>query len=83
MNVTLKYRGQLAAETRVSEEAAQASSVKDALVHIRTAHGAAAEKTAKTMLIAVNGESILQRKLYKTALKDGDTVSFFPICAGG
>jgi molybdopterin synthase sulfur carrier subunit len=81
--IAVKYRGQLAKLTGTAEETARVNSVAEALRFIREAHGADAEKNAKTMLIAVNGESILLRKLFKTALKDGDVLSFFPICGGG
>ena len=35
------------------------------------------------MLIVVNGESIQLRRGYKTALVEGDRLSFLPICGGG
>jgi len=46
-------------------------------------YGKKAEKEARAMLITINGENILQQKGYRTEIKDGDTVGFFPICAGG
>jgi molybdopterin converting factor small subunit len=50
---------------------------------IRKQYGREAEKAARAMLIALNGESILLLKRYRTALKTGDKVCFFPLCAGG
>jgi molybdopterin converting factor small subunit len=81
--VNIKYRAQLANLIGAGGEAAAAEQVKDVLRFIKDKHGAAAEKTARTMLIAVNGESILHLKMYKTGLRAGDEVSFLPICGGG
>jgi len=81
--VCLKYRGPLAALTGLCEENAQVRDVEGALRFIRERHGRKAEKTARAMLIALNGESILLLKLYKTAVSEGDVVSFFPLSAGG
>ena len=83
MQVTVKYRAHLATLTKIAAEQIEAAAVKDVLRHIKTSFGAESEKLAKTMLIAVNGESILQLALFKTALQDGDEVSFLPICGGG
>ncbi|MDR0448762.1 MAG: MoaD/ThiS family protein [Treponema sp.] len=83
MRITIKYRAHLAAITKIAEEQIEASAVKDVLNHIKANFGADAEKKAKTMLITVNGENILLRKLFKTVLLDGDEVSFLPICGGG
>jgi len=81
--VLVKYRSHLAALAGIAEEFMEAVDVEGILCLVRERHGREAEKTARTMLIAVNGESILLLKRYKTVLKDGDTLSFFPICAGG
>jgi|GEM_PF-524835 len=81
--VCLKYRGHLAAVTGIAGETMEARDVEGALLGIRALHGRGAEKAARTMLITLNGESILLLKLYKTALKEGDVVSFFPLAAGG
>ena len=81
--VCLKYRGHLAALTGLSEENVEVRDVEDALRCIRERHGRGAEKAARTMLIAVNGESILLLKRYKTVLENEDALSFFPLCAGG
>ena len=83
MNVTVKYRSHLAELTKTAVESVEAVAVKDVLRHIKAQFGAEAEKEAKTMLIAVNGQSVLHLALFKTALKDGDEVSFLPICGGG
>ena len=83
MRITVKYRLNLAALTKIADETIEAATVKDVLRHIKGHFGAEAEKGAKTMLIVVNGQSILQLAHFKTALKDGDEVSFLPICGGG
>jgi len=77
------YRGHLIPLTGVAEESLEAEDVEGVLRNIRGRHGREAEKTARAMLIALNGESILLLRRYKTALNDGDTLSFFPLCAGG
>ena len=83
MQVNVKYRSHLAELTKAAGESVEAATVKDVLRHIKTRFGADAEKLAKTMIIAVNGQSVLHLALFKTALKDGDEVSFLPICGGG
>jgi len=83
MRVNVKYRSHLADFTKTAGEALEAATVKDVLHHIKTQFGAEAEKEAKTMLIVVNGHSVLHLAHFKTALKDGDEVSFLPICGGG
>jgi molybdopterin converting factor small subunit len=81
--VTLQYRAQLAALIGTGGETISAGMVKDAIKYIQQKYGDQAAKTAKTMLIVVNGESILHLKLYKTVLKPGDVLGFLPICGGG
>lgn len=83
MNVTVKYRGTLLEYTTVSSEILNVLSVKEVLQHIKTTYGKSAEKEARRMLISVNGKSILLLNNHKTALQNGDTVSFIPICGGG
>ena len=83
MNVTVKYRGELQDFTKLSTENITASTVADVLKHIKRTWGSAAFKVAKRMVVAVNGKSILLLKNEKTALSDGDTVTFLPICGGG
>jgi MoaD family protein len=83
MQVTVKYRGYLTSLTKIAAEQIDAKTVKDTLSHIKMNFGKEAEKNAKAMIIAVNGESILHRMLLKTPLQDGDEVSFLPICGGG
>ena len=83
MQITIKYRAHLAKITKTESEKTDALHVKDVLRHIRKQYGAEAEKLAKTMLIVINGQSILLLKHFKTILKDGDEVSFLPICGGG
>ena len=81
--VLVKYRGHLAAITGILEESYNEENVEDLLMSIRKRHNRQAEKAARAMIITLNGESILLLKRYKTALSDGDTVSFFPLSAGG
>ncbi|MDR0877372.1 MAG: MoaD/ThiS family protein [Treponema sp.] len=81
--IKVTYRGALAPLTKCAEEMVEAAIVKDVMRHVKTNYGAAAEKIAKTMVIAVNGHSILHLDMYKTALGKGDVVSFLPICGGG
>ena len=83
MSVTIKYRGDLAELTKVSSENLDVSSVSDVLKHIKKTYGNDAFKSAKRMVIAVNGKSILLLNNEKTALSNGDTVTFIPICGGG
>ena len=83
MNITVKYRGNLLEYTQVPFETLHVSSVKEVLQHIKNTYGKAAEKEARRMLISVNGKSILLMNNHKTALQNGDTVSFVPICGGG
>ena len=81
--VQVKYRGHLASLTGSAEETLEARDVEGVLRSLREHHGRKAEKAARAMLITVNGESILLLRRYKTVLKEGDVVSFFPLCAGG
>jgi molybdopterin converting factor small subunit len=81
--ITLAYRGGLADTIGLKVESIQAATVKDALAYIKEAHGKEAYKTAKSMVIAVNGINILKRQLYKTALEEGDKLTFLPISGGG
>ena len=81
--VRVKYRGYLAALTGSAEETLDAQDVESLLLSIRERHGRPAEKTARAMIIALNGESILLLRRYKTVLEEGDTLSFYPLCGGG
>ncbi|MBQ8830486.1 MAG: MoaD/ThiS family protein [Oscillospiraceae bacterium] len=83
MNVTVKYRGELKDFTKLSEETLSAATISDVLNHIKITYGKDALKTAKRMVIAVNGKSILLLKNEKTTLSDRDIVTFLPICGGG
>jgi len=83
MLITVKYRAHLAKLTGIAAEQIEAVTVKDVLRHVKMRFGAEAGKQAKTMLVVVNGESILQLSHFKTVLADGDEVSFLPICGGG
>ena len=81
--IIIKYRANLFAITKKESESITALKVKDVMRHIKTQFGSNAEKLAKSMLIAVNGRSILMLKHFNTILKDGDEVNFLPICGGG
>ena len=81
--VKVKYRGHLTKLTGTAEETLEAKDVESLLKTLRLCHGREAEKAGRCMIIALNGENILHLKQYKTALKDGDVISFFPLCAGG
>jgi len=81
--VTLRYRGPLAEAIGKEEESLSVGTVRDALKHIKSAYGAKAEKLAKTMLIVIDGESILLRKGFATPLREGEILQFLPICGGG
>jgi len=83
LKITVRYRAQLAELTKTASEIIDAVNIKGILNQIKKQYGAEAEKLSKTMLIVVNGQSILLLKHYKTVLKDGDEVSFLPICGGG
>jgi len=81
--ITIKYYATLAAMAGKKTEELEASNVRDVLRHIKTVYGSAAYKEARRMLITVNNESILLKKVFATSLKDGDELAFFPILAGG
>ena len=83
MMIKVRYRAHLAQSVNTGEELVDAASVMDVLKHIKRQYGKQTEKTARSMIIAVNGQSILQLKHFKTPLQDGDEVSFLPICGGG
>ncbi len=81
--VMVKYRGALVQQTKINREELEASNVLDVLNYVKAAYGSKTYKEAKRMLITVNNESILLHNRFKTSLKDGDIVSFFPISGGG
>jgi molybdopterin converting factor small subunit len=67
----------------VETEEVSAKAVRDVVKHIKKNYGDSAEKLAKAMLIAVDGESMNLRKGYATPFKGGESVQFLPICGGG
>ena len=83
MKVTVKYRSHLADLTGTACETVEAKTVRCVLRHLKSRFGSDAEKQARAMLVAVNGESIIRLSLFRTELCDGDEVSFLPICGGG
>ncbi|MCL2670971.1 MAG: MoaD/ThiS family protein [Clostridiales bacterium] len=81
--ITLQYRGPLAVATDKKQEQIRATSVAEVLSYIKTQYGTPTLKQAKSMLITVNATKIQLLNRYKTALADGDTISFLPLAAGG
>ena len=81
--VLVKYRGYLASIAGVQEETCDARDVDELLKSLGKHRGRELEKKARAMMITHNGKNILLLKRYKTLLSEGDTVSFYPICAGG
>ena len=82
-NITVRYRDPLKELTGRDEEQLDLPAIKDVLKHVKRAYGSDAHKLAKSMLIAIDGDSILLRQAFATQLKDGETVQFLPICGGG
>ena len=82
-SVTVRYRGPLKEITGLDEEAMEANAVRDLIKQVGGKYGPQAQKLAKAMMIAVDGESILLRKAFATKLQGGETVQFLPICGGG
>lgn len=80
MNVKVVYRGALPELTGTNEERVEAAAVAEVMAHIKRKYP---NREAKRMLIVINGESIQLRRGYKTALAEGDCLSFLPICGGG
>lgn len=83
MSIEVTYRGALPELMGVSSERVEAGTVAEVMAHIRKGFSRAAYREAKRMLIVINGESIQLRRGYKTALSEGDRLSFLPICGGG
>lgn len=81
--ITVAYRAEMQAFTHTAAEQLPACRVKDVLQHIRRAYGRDAAKHAKTMLIVVDGESILLKQAFRTPVRDGQTLAFLPVCGGG
>ena len=75
--------GCLTAELAQRAERVEAGTVSEVMAHIRKRYSKEAYREAKRMLIVVNGESIQLGRGYKTALSEGDRLSFLPICGGG
>lgn len=83
MNVKVVYRGALPELTGTGEERVEAAAVAEVMAHIKRKYPKEAYREAKRMLIVINGESIQLRQGYRTALSEGDRLSFLPICGGG
>lgn len=83
MSIEVTYRGALPELMGVSSELVEAGTVAEVMAHIRKRYSKEAYREAKRMLIVINGDSIQLRRGYKTALVEGDRLSFLPICGGG
>lgn len=83
MKVEVTYRGALSELLGRSSETVEARTVSDIMAHIKSLYSKEAYREAKRMLIVINGESIQLRQGYRTALSEGDRLSFLPICGGG
>lgn len=81
--ITVAYRAEMQVFTHTEAEQLPACRVSEVLRHIRSQYGKEAAKHAKCMLIVVDGESILLQKAFRTPVKDGQTLSFLPVCGGG
>jgi len=81
--VKICYRAALADMTGKAEEAVEAATVRDVLIHIKKTYGAQAHQAAKRMLIAVDSDSIQLHAGFATKLAEGMAVRFMPICGGG
>lgn len=64
-------------------ELLEGGSVSAVLKEIKKRHGPEACKAAKTSHILVNGENAGLYGGYGMKVKDGDEVTFFPVCGGG
>lgn len=78
--ITVEYRGPLAQLCGCRTEQGDFTTAGQVLRHVRQAHGAAAWREAKKMLVTVDGTSILLLRAWRTPLEDGQAVSFLPIC---
>ena len=81
--IIVRYRDPLKELTGRDEDQMDVAAIKDVLKHVKSAYGAEAAKLAKSMLIAIDGDSILLRNGFATKLENGETVQFLPICGGG
>ncbi len=81
--ITAVYRGDLARTIGYKSEPMVADTVRDVIRFIRKKHGRHVAKTAKSMLIVVDGVSIQLLERYRTKLNSGSEVSFLPVSAGG
>ena len=81
--VKVEYRAEMFALCKVQSEELDVKTVAEAIKAIEKKYGKEAKKEAKKMLIVVDGTSINLLKHYKTELKDGQILSFLPICGGG
>lgn len=81
--ITVIYRAEMQTYTHCETEQLPPCRVSDVLKHIRKTYGRDAEKHAKSMLIVVDGESILIKQVFRTEIRDGQSLSFLPVCGGG
>ncbi len=82
--ITIRYRGELLdAIGHPFDRVADVHTAAAAMRFLKMAYGKAIYKTAKRMLIVVNGESIALHGYFRAALQEGDELGFLPICGGG
>lgn len=81
--IKVEYRAEMFTICKVQSEEMDVKNVAEAIKFIEKKYGKEAKKEAKKMLIVVDGTSINLQKHFKTELKDGQTLSFLPICGGG
>lgn len=81
--ITVKYFGALRALTGTAQENIEAENIKAVLSKIKAAHGKEAATKAKRCLILLNSDNINLHNGLRTSLKNGDTITFVPVCAGG
>lgn len=81
--INIEYRGNLYGICKIRKEEVDVKNVSEALSYIGKKYGKAAKKEAKKMLIVVDGTSINLINHYNTEIKEGQTLSFLPVCGGG
>ena len=81
--VTVRYRAEMQQFMHCAEEQLPPCRVSDVMRHIKKTYGRPAEKHARSMLIVVDGESILLLQGFRTKLQSGQTLAFLPVCGGG
>ena len=81
--IKVVYYGNLARMTGTGMEMLDGDTVGAVLREIKKKHGTQACKTARMSHILVNSENAGMYGGYAMKLKDGDVLTFFPVCGGG